>query len=407
MGIEDLQTWANGMRQLEAQDFKLAADRLTGPESSDKHPLLRLSAVMLFLTIRDEATDNRDKVFVPLVLLKQIAESYGVPEVPLLVDYSMCQDDVYREATSWIIAESGCLGILCLLQPDRLLPAVQYVQSWVPNYSCSPFNPLRLFVEDGACRIDTLQDMLEPHLGPSLQDSALYVHAKYCGSVADIGDTYKSMIDGGCFELCARVLLGCPTTVSNGRNRLEAWWTTMCGDSAETTSLSRADPRGDFKQWLVFYILRKMRTDYIEGRIRSGREHLAKMPSFELLAEADDSRMLPDWGFWQNVWSDGEKIRQYLDHRPRFQTIELIGRRLFRTNHPVYLGVGPENIAPGDEVWIMVGSALPVVLRRMGSSISSLSKDTTHVVIGESYIHDVSHVLEKVHDKMWQQLKLR
>lgn len=42
VGMEDLQMWAKGIRFSEADDFKIVADRLTGPVSVGKHPLLRV-----------------------------------------------------------------------------------------------------------------------------------------------------------------------------------------------------------------------------------------------------------------------------------------------------------------------------------------------------------------------------
>jgi hypothetical protein len=405
VGIEDLQMWANGIRFLEADDFKTVADRLTGPMSNDKHPLLRLFAVRLFLTFRDDATDGRDKIFVILVLMKQIAEAYGVTELPLEADYSKTQAKVYREATEWVIAESGCLGILCLLHPKRYLPKTNETPSWVPDYSCPPPRPLRLFTPKSSA--DIIQRKNEDGQGSVTQDAALYVQAKFCGTVADIGDTFESMIDDGCFEMTARLLLNCPLIMTNGSSRLDSWRETFCGEFTENPASDQSDQRADFKQWLVFIILRKLCNDYQEGRIKRARDHLAKMPSFELLAETDNTNMLPDFGFWQNVLSDPGKVENYLKHRPRFQTIEVGGRRLFRTISSVYLGYGPEGVEPGDEIWVVAGSTFPLVLRPVSTPNSSPAEANPHVVVGEAYLNDSSCISSKLHDRDWQRLKLQ
>ena len=405
VGIEDLQMWANGIRFLEADDFETVADRLTGPMSNDKHPLLRVFAVRLFLTFRDEATDSRDKIFALLVLMKQIAEAYGVLELPLQADYSKTQAEVYREATECVIAESGCLGILCLLQPKRYLPETNETPSWVPDYSGPPPQPLQLFTGQSAA--DIIQGKIEGDRGSVPQDAALYVKAKLCGTVADIGDTYESMIDDGCFEMTARLLLNCPLIMSNGSSRLDAWRKTCCGEFTENLTSDQSDQRADFKQWLVFIILREICNDYHEGRIKRARDHMAKMPSFELLAETDDTMMLPDFGFWQNVLSDPGKVENYLKRRPRFQTIEASGRRLFRTFRPVYLGYGPEGVEPGDEIWVVAGSTFPLVLRTVSTPKSSPAEANSHVVVGEAYINDFSCISSELHERDWQRLKLR
>ena len=403
VGIGDLRLWANGIRFPEPKDFEAVANRLTGPISNNKHPLLRIFAVMLFLTFREEASDSRDKVFAPLVLMRQIADSYDVPQLPFQVDYSKSQQDIYRESTSWIITESGCLGILCLLQPDR---AAQRSQSWVPNYSGFFPRPLCLFQTETSIRVDTLQDIAQLEVSPVLQNSAIIVHAKYCGRVADVGDTYEAMIDQGCFELCASLLLGCPEIMSNGKNRLEVWQRTMHGSNVRNSSMSCAELSTDFKRWLVFFILRKMHRDIINGRIKSAQEHLEIMPNFMRMAEVDKTRTLPDRTFLESVVSDGGQISQHLNHRPRFETIEITGRRLFRTSVPVYMGIGPENISPEDEVWIIAGSTFPLILRRLLAPNLDSPKTAAYSVVGESYIDDIHHEVGSLRDGVWQRLAL-
>jgi Heterokaryon incompatibility protein (HET) len=402
--IEDLRLWANGVSYSEPQDFEAVANRLTGPISKDKHPLLRIFAVMLFFTIIEDASDSRDKIFAPLVLMRQIAESYDVPQLPLQVDYSKSQQDVYYESTSWIITESGCLGILCLLQQGR---PVQRNQSWVPNYSGSFPRPLCLFKTESSSRVDTFRDIAQLQVSPVVRNSAIIVHAKYCGRVADVGDTYESMIDQGCFELCASLLLNCPEIMSNGRHRLEVWQRTMHGSNARNSSVSCADLSADFKQWLVFFILRQMYRDFVDGRIKSAREHLEKMPSFMRMAEIDKTKTLPDWAFWNGVVSDGGQISKYLSHTPRFDAIEITDRRLFRTSDPLYIGIGPKNISPGDEVWIIAGATFPLILRQVLPSNSDSSTTAAYSVVGESYVDDVHHVVESLRDGAWQRLALQ
>lgn len=64
---------------------------------------------------------------------------------------------------------------------------------------------------------------------------------------------------------------------------------------------------------------------------------------------------------------------QYMDKLPadqggfRTQFARLNGgRRLFVTGRQQYLGLGPMSMQPGDEVWLMKGSKVPVLLRKMG-----------------------------------------
>lgn len=59
-------------------------------------------------------------------------------------------------------------------------------------------------------------------------------------------------------------------------------------------------------------------------------------------------------------------------------------RRVFRTKGGL-LGAGLRSLKPGDEVWVLGGAMVPMVLRVVGG------KRTYHLV-GESYVHGYMHV---------------
>jgi len=60
-----------------------------------------------------------------------------------------------------------------------------------------------------------------------------------------------------------------------------------------------------------------------------------------------------------------------------------LGRRLFRTNGN-RLGIGSHAIREGDEVWVLAGAAVPMVLRRN-------SKRDERNLVGEAYIHGIMY----------------
>ena len=57
-------------------------------------------------------------------------------------------------------------------------------------------------------------------------------------------------------------------------------------------------------------------------------------------------------------------------------------RRIFRT-HENYLGNGPKNARPGDQVWILAGAKIPFVLRPQ--------ENGKYVVLGDAYVHGIMH----------------
>ena len=404
--IEELQRWMIDISTGEAADFQQAANRLVGlPHMTEgKHPLLRTFAVCLFLNFRDGASDPRDRVFALLVLMKQIAHSNDLPELPLRVDYAKSTSEVYRETTAWVIEESGCLGILCLLHPARNLAMNPVMNSWVPDYRSLPPRPLLMFSRRIADHIRDRYGMITPPTEPKFHHGQLMVTVKRIGRVADIGDTYETMIDDGLYEESARILLNCPAT-RKGKSRLDLWIDILSDDS--NSSLDRSDQRAAFKHLLSFFVLRRIRNDYMEGRISRGRDHLEKMPSFEELAKLDETMTLPDYLYWYNTLRCPERTGEILNHRPRFGTVEIQGRRLFRTSEDSLLGIGPEIMKPGDEVFAVFGCVLPLVLRRLDGSATCSPEHSPRIVIGEAYLSEFDEILEYLDDKDTQTLQIQ
>lgn len=74
------------------------------------------------------------------------------------------------------------------------------------------------------------------------------------------------------------------------------------------------------------------------------------------------------------------------------------GRRLFVTSSGYY-GLGPPDAAAGDEVWILLGMAVPVILhQRVWTNEKCLWKDTTETFayLGQAYVDELMNAREKV-----------
>lgn len=61
----------------------------------------------------------------------------------------------------------------------------------------------------------------------------------------------------------------------------------------------------------------------------------------------------------------------------------LVNLRLFRTARG-FLGLGPLSLQHGDEVWILPGATVPIVLRKA-------SEINRYRVVGDSYVHGFMH----------------
>lgn len=403
VAIEENWYFVNDANMPEPPDFTLCANRFTGEPRDTNHPLLRLFAVYMFGVRRREASDGRDKIFALLVYIKQVAQLRGLSEIDLKIDYSKSLTEVYHQAVTWIVMESRCLGILSILSPDRNLEERLGNCSWIPDLRESPPNPLRVFLSPLEGRLVPLSS--SPDRIPQIKDYELLVSGKLIGSVAAVGDTYHSMVDDGCLELSARVLIGCPLTMPkhNHLSQLEVWRRTLTTQSAYENEPDPAQSRSDFHNWLAFFILREMHHAFLEGRVKRMREVLARMPSFDILANLHSSepRMLPTWGFWQNISMNPGIYNSILNNPPKVVKLEILGRRLFRMSGSwgVYLGYGPEIMEEDDEVWFVATAALPLVLRK--------GADHTYAVVGEAYFIDANRMFDEVADVEWQRLTLR
>jgi hypothetical protein len=58
------------------------------------------------------------------------------------------------------------------------------------------------------------------------------------------------------------------------------------------------------------------------------------------------------------------------------------GRKLFTTSQK-WLGLGPECLEQGDEVWLLKHAAVPFILRPHGES--------QYTIVGEAYVHGIMH----------------
>lgn len=420
--IDDLQRWARGEVYRHLDDFCAVTQRLVGRADSDEHGfmadfLLHVYTWLLHNYYRDDATDPRDKIFSLLVLLKHIAAAYNCAEIPLTIDYSRSVEDVFRETTAWIISESGWLGILCLLQPRRKVDTLNGWPSWVPDYNASvPSYPMFFYNPVMQARIKKHIPFITAKTKPTLSGKCLTVSVKRIGVVADAGDTYNSMIDGGYFELTARLLLKFPSMVNGqGKSRIDAWIDTLAGRSSARPVDS--DERAKFKQWLCFYILRAMKADFRDGIIRYGKDHLEKMPNFELLANTDDTETLPNYAYWLRTFPGDEKAAEGLAHRPIFDTLSLWGKRLVRIVHLGFpccppaqlLAVGPEDTRAGDEIYLVAGTAMPLVLRPCKRENALSPGESQHLrarIVGEASVWGFDDVVERMECEPWQKCQI-
>jgi hypothetical protein len=68
---------------------------------------------------------------------------------------------------------------------------------------------------------------------------------------------------------------------------------------------------------------------------------------------------------------------------------DMVVKQAFFITKTGYLGLGPPNILPGDEVWVLFGGRVPFILKRRGGGTQeSMGTSTTHeyFLVGDTYV---------------------
>lgn len=85
------------------------------------------------------------------------------------------------------------------------------------------------------------------------------------------------------------------------------------------------------------------------------------------------------------------------------------GRRLFTTSKQ-YLGLGPMSMVEGDEIWILRGSRVPLLLRRLDvdqNDVDNILGRPCYKLIGDLYVHGIMKGEAMDPSVSWQEMALR
>ncbi|KAI1261497.1 heterokaryon incompatibility protein-domain-containing protein [Xylariaceae sp. FL1019] len=398
IGITSLQSWVEHEVVTEAEDTRQGCDRMTGPavltpDGKLAVPLLRHFADSLFLTFNRDCSDPRDRIFALLVLMRQAAEAKQLAPLNLQADYTRSVAEVFTETTAYVIQQTRWLGMLSLIYPGRKLDDERDMPSWVPDFCTLPPSPLLMFKAETPRRIASHFAMLSDELKPTVTGTTLSVSCKRIGVVRDIGNTYREMVNEGDFEATFALLLNIPDAIWPNYAMIDYWmdvidcnlWPTLEPDKQK-------ECRAKLRHWLVYHIIRHTQRGYLSGRITHGSEYLATIPSLEPLAQADVTNTLPTMHDWVNVYSHREKQNEAYSQRTVIGSKDSRSRRLFRLGDlgfphcpaATVMGIGPQDVRPGDEVFQVIGSVMPLVLRPVSNTGSEATPRA--LVVGEAYM---------------------
>ncbi|EXK81565.1 hypothetical protein FOQG_13983 [Fusarium oxysporum f. sp. raphani 54005] len=306
-------------------------------ESPWGQPLLQVVAVSLTLEVDYNvvhATDPRDRIFA-LLNLTGDRDHFN-----LFPDYSMTVEEVYRETACKILAK-GTIDVLMYCQRPRKLASLP---SWVPDWSMDVLHPNAKPAWDTPFKASGTYTAVPKF--PQF-DIATF-EGIYVDKVKDIGATWdpnwlKPVNQATANQWLKSIRRFCDSSprIRVGEERLDA---ARIGILDGTTCFSTVPYQGWGSQCAE-------EVEKIQRPDTPGREEAGEASSAE--------------GSF------------YASALMRMHT-----RRAFMTSTG-FVGVGPLDMQPGDEVCILLGGKVPYLLRPQS--------DETYTLVGEAYMHGVMH----------------
>ncbi|OJD34667.1 heterokaryon incompatibility protein or allele [Diplodia corticola] len=133
------------------------------------------------------------------------------------------------------------------------------------------------------------------------------------------------------------------------------------------------------------------------------RQSVAWLGDFTKTLSGDVHRLRPDYS-----GLDEKKLESFvkslLKKRPRYDLVETslaqelntsaAGRKLFKTQNG-RIGLGPEWMQPGDEIWVLSGGSVPFILRPLTTDIlenheaAQDGAEQYHIVVGDCYVQGI------------------
>lgn len=389
----------------------LAKDR-----SAPKRPsLLRLLEYYRYT----ESGDARDKVYAFIGLSSEQEKS------PLTVNYELSIEEVFVEATQFLLNSLQSLEIFSLKKQDNDAEATLKLPSWVPNFMAqdlrTPINEYRLFSASKGLRA---VEMLY------LPSGKLQLRGLKIDEVTKVGVGFQWAVIPELSLLLQKVF------PPEGQTRFEAFWRTILLDTFEGKTPASQNCGRSFVELLEKRVLDlqliaafslRYAEDMIRFRSRSmdlsdaqleglrqvldfeqarellGAFYTAYQRMIERYTEVDGTIFPPDFvEFERRRRESGDKaeldlivenFHDELDSRISlagtgddidFQISATAGegRVLFVTERGC-LGMGPAVLEVGDEVWVLAGADVPLILR------PSKSSGEEFILVGEAYIHGI------------------
>ncbi|KAF7876826.1 hypothetical protein EAF04_001909 [Stromatinia cepivora] len=363
-----------------------------------------------------DATNPKDKIYA----IRGIWEKGGktIPE-DMTPDYKNdpTTASVYTRAAWEIIFETRDLNILSLVedyslatQDPKSVRVIGDLPSWVPDFNSSS-NPQPLAgnprPQPGGDRWNAARSLPfeVPALPPLELRYLLHITAYKLDIISECAATQAEIMGNDFrFSTVLEMLSNYPNKDyphidDNRETYFEAFWRTLIKDTFRKLP-AREDARHAFQYFIAVRV-----SELSIAHNYALSNHTLDLPSLQNIY--DDTKrlinalsqhnfnksLIPTWENLETLikvaanenLTDPEKAKFDKDYKDFYEAFRVVygGRRMFRTCKG-YLGIGAQTLNTGeeDEIWVVAGSKVPMVLRRVEGS-----KSGNRRLIGEAYVH--------------------
>lgn len=339
-----------------------------------------LFAYATFCSSGFECMDLRDQVFALLSISKR-ASRYGSGK-PLAIEanYRKSVVEVYTEAISFILNETGCLTpLLRSCKPSALQ---EKLPSWVLSFDSKQWRTL-LDMKSDEERDDFVpyNASRDTFLGFKIVGNALTIYHHVHATVAHVGESWDEMGHTTSIQKIAELLL--LRVMLHPKRRLWAddlRKTMLCGLKGEY-ECDEEESRLSFRCFVALMMTRQI--------LRAGKGRLDQLRLLGKFAEADDTSTIPHPITVMDQFELDE--HEFLDQMRKGTTVfehtirrSYPGRRIFLLDNGD-IGLGHELLEPGDALCIVAdGGRTPVILRKTDSEYANSWR-----WIGEAYVQNI------------------
>jgi hypothetical protein len=333
------------------------------------------------------AEDPRDKVY-SLLGLVQVKERRGSNKSTLSADYSLTPTETYVATAVHILKTSSSLLLLGHAEGEDY-QELRPLPSWVPDWSVSVSVGLGI---TGYRRFEASGD-LPRRFNLREEERILELTGVLLDTVADVGDS-KTDFDAethtaaGILPRWFDILESLDPVYHTGMNTEEVFWRTLITDTAGVPPQSPASPElsASFNKWLLQMLIGTVKTarSKVDAEADLPETLLAGLATLDRLAERPAAAGIIPTSKEILSFLDQNITNDFPQHKYTSNDFETTysqspNQRLFRTRRG-YLGLGTTSMRNGDTVWIMPGSRIPLIFRK-------LDLPHRYKLVGGAYVH--------------------